>query len=145
MKWTAKDIEKLNVVTTANVQLKASDVGYPAPITISEGIVEITPIGVNQAYTGKRYKTTKYKNYAKELATKLKPIIRMPVQGEKLHLIATFYVSGEFDWDNPIKPFQDVLAKKLCINDKIIKSGTIILENVEPGKEKIEYKLITRK
>jgi hypothetical protein len=37
------------------------------------------------------------------------------------------------DWDNPIKPTQDIIAKKYGFNDRRILKGTVIKNVVKKG------------
>lgn len=101
--------------------------------------IDYKPLSINQAYTGERYKTTAYRNYAKVVTLMLK-LYPLPMPPFKITLLC-----GQSnmcaDFDNPIKPFVDVLAKKFKFNDKIIYAGYIEKVEVEPGKEFIMYKL----
>ena len=100
----------------------------------------IKPLSVNQAWQGKRFKTPQYKAFEKELTLLLK---RIKVPEGKLLLKAKFGLSSKnADWDNPIKPFQDVIQKKYGFNDRRIYKGEIEKVDVEKGKEFIEFELI---
>lgn len=101
--------------------------------------IDYKPLSVNSAYTGERYKTEMYKAFKKAVTLMLRPV-KLPDPPFKITLI--FGQSNmAADWDNPVKPFQDVLAKKLGFNDKIIYKGEAEKVLVEPGKEFIMYKL----
>ena len=45
------------------------------------------------------------------------------------------------DWDNPIKPFQDILQKKYKFNDSRIYEGHVYKKIVKKGEEYIRFKL----
>jgi len=99
--------------------------------------INIKPLSVNQVWQGKRFKTPKYKAYEKELLLKLKP---MEVPEGKLLLNITFGLSSKnADWDNPIKPFQDVLQIKYGFNDRRVYKGVIEKVDVKKGEEFIEF------
>lgn len=103
-------------------------------------LISIKPLSVNQAWQGKRYKTDLYKAFEKELSYKLK---NMVIPEGKLLLKATFgFSSKNADWDNPIKPFQDVLQKKYGFNDRNIYKGIIEKVDVKKGEEFIEFEIL---
>ena len=82
-------------------------------------IIEIrhTILSVNAAWQGRRFKTSAYKNYEKDLLLML-PNILIPQPPFKAYY--EFGISAAMDWDNPIKPLQDILAKKYKFNDNQI-------------------------
>ena len=45
------------------------------------------------------------------------------------------------DWDNPIKPFVDILQKKYGFNDRDILEATVKKVKTAKGKEYIEFSL----
>jgi len=96
--------------------------------------VDIKPLTVNRAWQGKRFKTPEYKAYEQELLLKLPNDFKVPKDG---HLVVKyeFGVSSRVDWDNPIKPFQDVLQKKYGFDDNRIIDGTVIKTIVKRGEE----------
>ena len=69
--------------------------------------IKVKPMSVNEAYTGKRFKTKAYRNYCKIISLSIKPC-KLPEPPYSVEFI--FGVSNAAsDWDNPIKPFQDIL------------------------------------
>lgn len=101
--------------------------------------IDIKPLSVNEAWKGRRYKTDKYKRFELELLHKLKS---MEIPKGKLILTVTFGLSSKnADWDNPIKPFQDVISKKYKFNDRIIYKGIIEKVDVKKGNEFIDFKI----
>lgn len=98
------------------------------------------PISINEAYTGRRFKTDLYRAFCKGVTLMLKPQ-SLPAPPYKITLI--FGQSNiEFaDWDGPIKNFQDVLCKKLGINDRVIYKGEVEKVKVPKGEEFIMYSL----
>jgi len=99
--------------------------------------INIKPLSVNQVWQGKRFKTPTYKAYEKELLLKLQP---MEVPEGKLILYITFGLSSKnADWDNPIKPFQDVLQIKYGFNDRHVYKGVVEKVDVKKGEEFIEF------
>lgn len=101
--------------------------------------INIKPLSVNQCWQGKRFKTPAYKVYEKALNLML-PKIEVP-EG-KLKLTLRFgFSSVASDWDNPIKPFQDILQKKYGFNDKNIHHAVVSKELVPKGQEFIEFEL----
>lgn len=103
--------------------------------------VHIKPLSVNKAWAGKRFKTPEYKLYEQELLLRLKPM-KLPDKPYKLHL--TFGVSNmQSDWDNPIKPFVDILQKRYGFNDRDIYQGIVNKVKVKKGEEYINFSLFT--
>jgi len=104
--------------------------------------IEAKPLSVNDAWKGRRFKTDEYKAFERKILFMLPKKIDLPPAPYELHLKWGFS-SSLSDWDNPIKPFQDVLQKKYKFNDKMIKRGIVDVIEVEKGKEFIEFELKT--
>ena len=103
--------------------------------------VDIKPMSVNEAWQGSRFKTPKYKAYARDLSLILPPSVAIPAG--PLQVEYEFGVSNmQADYDNPIKPFQDVLQTKYGFNDSRIMRAVIEKVKVPKGKEYIKF-LIT--
>ena len=104
--------------------------------------IAIKPLSVNQCWQGKRFKTPKYKNYEKELMYRL-PALKLPPP--PYHLILKFGFSSKLaDWDNPVKPFQDILQKRFNFDDRDIYKATVEKEIVKKGNEFIDFKILTK-
>lgn len=101
--------------------------------------LKVKPISVNQAYTGKRFKTDKLREFL------LKVLWLLP---KKLNVPAgSFYVIYEFgfssklsDYDGGIKNFQDILQHKYKFDDRTIIGGYIQKKLVPKGEEYIKFK-----
>lgn len=102
--------------------------------------IKIKPLSVNEAWKGKRFKTKSYDNYERTLMYMLPKSIVIPEPPFVLTLEFGFS-SASSDWDNPVKLFQDVLAKKYKFNDKLIKKGIVSVEMVKKGEEFIRFKI----
>jgi len=99
--------------------------------------IDIKPLSVNDVWQGKRFKTPKYKRYERDLLLML-PAFKVP-DGD-LSLRLTFgFSNASSDWDNPVKPFQDVLQKKYGFNDSRIVEATVKKVKVKKGAEFIEW------
>ncbi len=72
--------------------------------------IHTKPLSVNEAWQGKRFKTKKYKAYEKELMLLLPNKYEIP-EGD-LQVRYEFGLNIMADWDNPVKPLQDILQKK---------------------------------
>jgi Holliday junction resolvase RusA-like endonuclease len=104
-------------------------------------IIDYKGLTVNQAYTGKRYKTKKYKAWKKDIKWLLPKDLWIP-PGEK-HIRIVFGLSSKnADWDNCIKTFQDVLQEVYGFNDKEISHGEVVKLHVKKGKEFIAFDLL---
>jgi len=103
--------------------------------------LKVRPLTVNQCWQGRRYKTNKYNQYEKMVMECLPASISIP-DNEKLRLYLEFGVSTKLaDWDNPIKPFQDVLQKKYDFNDNRIYEATVKKVVVKKGEEYVKFRI----
>ena len=80
--------------------------------------IEVKPLSVNRAWQGRRFKTKEYKEY-EEYVLFLLPNKKIP-KNVKLRVRYEFGVNKLSDWDNLVKPFQDILQKKYGFNDRDI-------------------------
>ncbi|MDE2015990.1 MAG: RusA family crossover junction endodeoxyribonuclease [Patescibacteria group bacterium] len=105
-----------------------------------KGNLSIKPLSVNDAYRGRRFKTSDYNNYEKEVFLLLPPAAKIP-KG-KLKLKCEFgFSSRRSDIDNALKPFIDILQKKYGFDDRIIYRLEIEKTLVAIGKEFIKFEL----
>ena len=96
--------------------------------------IYIRPMSVNDAWKGRRFKTDRYKVYISNLLLMLPLIKNFPEPPYKIYL--KFGQSTVLaDWDNPIKPFCDILQTKYAFNDRDIMSAIVDKEIVPKGKE----------
>lgn len=104
--------------------------------------VKIKPLSTNQAHravNGRVIKSKKYREFEEELLWKLPPC---KVPNIKLRVEYTFGVSSKLsDWDNLIKPFQDVLQKKYGFNDRDIYRASVEKIDVKKGEEFIDFEI----
>ena len=75
-------------------------------------LIDIKPLSVNQAWQGKRFKTPAYKAFEKEAMLYLPTGYKVPETGDLELYLEWGFSSKLSDWDNPIKPFVDILQKK---------------------------------
>ena len=101
--------------------------------------IDIKPLSVNEAWQGKRYKTDAYKLYERTLLFML-PKLTLPEPPFKIELEFGFSNSLS-DWDNPIKPLQDILQKKYGFNDKDVFKAVVTKEKVKKGKDYLKFKI----
>ena len=102
-------------------------------------LVHIKPLSVNQAWKGRRFKTNDYKQYEKDLMKYL-PFLNIPEGALKISFVWGFS-SAASDWDNPIKPTQDILEKYYGFNDNRIAYGCARKVHVKKGSEFFEFKI----
>jgi hypothetical protein len=105
--------------------------------------INIKPLSVNEAWQGKRFKTPALKRYTRDVFLLLPKLESIPTG--KLRFDYKFYLSNAgADYDNPIKPIQDIICAKykhLGLNDNQIYFSTIEKILVKKGQEKIEFKI----
>ena len=102
--------------------------------------VDVKPLSVNKVWQGRRFKMPEYHNYEKLLLLIL-PKYKLPEPPYEIHF--TFGLSSTlFDWDNSIKPLQDILSKKYGFNDKLIFKGVVEKVKVDKGNEFFDFEII---
>lgn len=104
-------------------------------------VISIKPLSVNKAWKGRRFKTDAYKGYELSVKQLLPSALNIP--GGPLQIYLKFgFSSAASDFDNPVKPFIDVLQKKYGFNDKRIRRAIIDVDDTcKKGKEYIEFEL----
>ena len=102
--------------------------------------INIRPLSVNEAFTGRRFHTKEHKSWTKSVLFLL-PKIKMPEPPFEIYLKYGFS-SASSDFDNPTKQVVDSLAAKYGFNDKLIRRAVIETEIVPKGREYFEF-LIT--
>lgn len=101
--------------------------------------VAIKPLSVNAAWQGRRFKTTEYKIYERELLLRLPKGVAIPAG--PLSVVYEFGLSNLLsDWDNPVKPLQDVLQKKYDFDDRHIVKATVEKVKVPKGEEYVKFR-----
>ena len=104
--------------------------------------IDIKPISINEAYRGRRFATSKLKDFKKDIF-RLLPKLELRTF-KKLSVKYTFGVSSKgSDGDNLIKAFQDCLAEAYGFNDNKIYKWEIQKVDVKKGKEYIEFEVGT--
>lgn len=81
--------------------------------------IEIKPLSINEAYKGRRFRTSQYDTYIRQMMFKLPDRLDIPKNNIKL-FIEFGYSSLASDIDNGVKCFIDCLQKKYGFNDKLI-------------------------
>ena len=66
------------------------------------------------------------------------PKLKLPEPPFEIYLRFGFS-SASSDFDNPVKPFVDILQKRYKFNDKLIKRAIIEVDQVKKGAEFIEF------
>ena len=102
--------------------------------------IEITPLSVNRAWMGKRFKTPMYKKY-ETIVLLLLPKLEIPAPPFKVNIQLGFS-SPLSDIDNPLKPLIDILQKKYNINDKDIFELNIKKEIVKKNSEYFAFEIL---
>lgn len=105
--------------------------------------LDIKPLSVNEAWQGRRKKTFKYLAYQRDVALLLRPFT-VPKGDLRIEIVFGFSSKGS-DWDNPIKPFQDILQKKYGFNDSRIVEASVKKVKVKKGQEFIEWGIYAAK
>lgn len=103
--------------------------------------ITIAPLSINRAWQGKRFKTPAYTKYERDVLFML-PKMKMPEPPFMLRL--EFGMSNIMsDWDNPVKPIQDILQKKYLFNDRHVMEARVKKVKVAKGKEYFSFSIET--
>lgn len=100
--------------------------------------LKVKPLSVNNAWQGKRFKTSAYKDYEKKVLYML-PNIEIK---EFKQLKITYGFSNMMsDIDNPTKLVLDILQKKYGVNDRDLIYLVLHKQKTSKGSEFIEIEL----
>lgn len=102
--------------------------------------IRVKPLSVNRVWMGRRFKTKDYKDYETLVASLLPDDVVIP-EGDLKVTYEFGMSSAASDWDNPVKPFQDVLQKKYNFNDSRIMKALVIKHKVDKGQEFIAFNI----
>lgn len=110
------------------------------PLRSNAITVKTKPLSVNTAWQGKRFKSRDYKMYEVELFRLLPTNIVVPEGFLEIHYIFGF--SNKLsDYDNPVKPLQDILQKKYNFSDARIYRAVIDKIIVPKGSEFLMFEI----
>lgn len=97
--------------------------------------IPVKPLSVNDAWQGRRFRSPMYDSYEKTVCfylLQIKPALPPP----PYKISYVWGVSSmASDVDNPVKPLQDILAKRFKFNDKDIMTIIATKVRVPKGKE----------
>lgn len=102
--------------------------------------LEIKPLSINEAYKGRRFRTTKYDTYIRQMMFILPEKLHIPENSIKI-FIEFGYSSNASDIDNGLKCFIDCLQKKYGFNDKNIVELNVRKIKVSKGFEHIIFEI----
>lgn len=106
--------------------------------------IKIKPLSVNDAWRWRRIKSDEYIKYTSDLFILLPSRVIIPKW--PLEVIYKFGLSNKnADYDNPVKPFQDVFFSKYWINDKLIFRAIVEKEIVKKWEEYAEIHILEYK
>jgi Holliday junction resolvase RusA-like endonuclease len=101
--------------------------------------VDIKPLSNNESWTGRRFKSQKYKVYEKQLLLILPKII-IPDGKLQINYIVG-YSNKMSDVDNFVKNFQDILSKKYGFNDNMVYRLEVDKVITKKGEEFIDFEI----
>lgn len=100
--------------------------------------INYKPLSVNRCWLGRRRKTADYREYEVDIIELLPSDIDVPEGPLQIYLQWGFS-SKLADYDNPIKPFQDILQQFYQFDDKNIWDAHISKRLVKKGEEYIDF------
>ena len=104
--------------------------------------INIKPLSVNDAWQGKRFKTKLYKRYERDL---LLTLPRLTLPEKPYYIFFEFGINTLADWDNPVKPLQDILQKKYGFDDRYVEEGNVKKTIVKKGQEFLKFEILNEK
>ena len=102
--------------------------------------IKISPLSVNKAWKGRRYKTDHYKDFERSLMALLPKNFKIPNNHVKISFVFGF-ANKLSDIDNPLKLVLDILQKKYGFNDRDVYELSVKKEVVKKGNEFIKFKI----
>lgn len=102
--------------------------------------LQIKPLSINEAYKGRRFRTSQYDTYIRQMMFILPDSLAIPQSNIKI-FIEFGYSSHASDIDNGLKCFIDCLQKKYGFNDKLITELNVRKIKVEKSKEHIIFEI----
>ncbi len=103
--------------------------------------IKIKPLSVNDAYRGRRFLSSMYKDYKRDILFLL-PKLKIP-EGP-LEIYFKFGVARlNCDVDNPVKPLLDILQDVYMFNDSRVQKITSEKEKVDKGNEYVMFDIIS--
>ncbi len=137
-------------VARKNYKPKAKQTGTPDTVTVNNREVQsrdcgfrvnVKAISVNDAYTGRRFKTPYYEQYS-EVMLSLLPDIIIPAAPFKI-LIKVGFSNRLSDASNCIKQIEDICQERYKFNDRDVFDIRVIKEIVKKGQEYIDLSIGT--
>jgi len=104
--------------------------------------VKIKALSVNECWQGRRFKTPSYLAYERALSVLLPKCVEVP-EGPLALFLEVGQSNMAADFDNPVKPFCDILSKKYGFNDKQITEAVVRKRKVEKGGEYILFNIVS--
>ncbi len=111
------------------------------PLIIDSAVkINMKPMSVNGAWKGRRFKSDEYIAYT-ESCMSILPDLTLPEPPYRINFV--FGVSNpSSDWDNPVKPIQDILQARYKFNDKDIYEANVKKVIVPKREEFFQFELI---
>lgn len=104
--------------------------------------IDLCPLSVNQAYTGRRFDTEKKKEFTRKLREAIKHfVLEDCVAPYEVHY--RFYISKRQDIDGAIKVLQDVICEHFWFDDREIYK--IVAEKIVSEEHYFEFDILTYK
>jgi len=104
-------------------------------------IIQIKPLSINEAFKGRRFRSSKYDIFIIRVLKMLPDKVIIPDE-KNIKLALEFgFSSSRSDIDNGIKTFVDCLVKKYGVDDRYIYELHVFKKVVEKGEEFIKFKI----
>ncbi len=103
--------------------------------------VQVKPLSTNSLFQGRRYRTSAYDDYEKEVSYQLPPQIVMPT-GKLFVRYVVGLSNRNADMANIEKAFTDILQKKYLFNDKNIYKLEMERVDTKKGEEFVSFEIL---
>lgn len=104
--------------------------------------VNIKAMSVNKAWMGRRIKTKDYEEYTGKVLALLPDNVYIPEGPLFIHIVFGHSNATMYDWDNGVKPFQDILQQKYNFNDSSIYLAFVEKKPTNKGEEYISFLIL---
>lgn len=103
--------------------------------------IQIKPLSVNECFKGRRFRTTKYDIFIRNMLSLLPLKLDIPDETNIKLAIEFGFSSKASDIDNCCKSFIDCLVKKYKVDDRFIYEMHVFKSIVKKGEEYIKFKI----
>ena len=104
-------------------------------------ILNISPISINKAFKGRRFRTLEHKKYVKDLLILLKRYKGIKPKNNYRIEIIFYFKNNLSDLSNYVKIFEDCIVKSKIVKDDRYCMEMLLIKKIDKKNERIEFKI----